>query len=154
MGHNVATGDRKYSPLQQPTARQVMIDVVSAGPIVVFLLGSHTNFAIFLMSNPHLKKNIEHIYVMGGAVRPNCPKDANYSSRPKQCLPGSLYPDISNAYAEFNIFGEPFASYTVLHSGIPVTLVPLDATKTIPVSESFFKAFEQNQNTYEAKYCF
>ncbi|KAI8022712.1 Pyrimidine-specific ribonucleoside hydrolase RihA [Camellia lanceoleosa] len=144
----------KYSPLQQPIAQQVMIDTVSVGPIVVFLLGSHTNFAIFLMSNPHLKKNIEHIYVMGGAVRPNCPKDANYSSKPEQCLPGSLYPDISNAYAEFSIFGEPFAAYMVLHSGIPVTLVPLDATNTIPISEIFFKEFEPNQNTYEAKYCF
>lgn len=42
----------------------------------------------------------------------------------------------------------------VLHSGIPVTLIPLDATNTIPVSENFFNTFEQNQNTNEAKYCF
>lgn len=42
----------------------------------------------------------------------------------------------------------------VIHSGIPVTLVPLDATNTIPISENFFNAFEQNQHTYEAQYCF
>lgn len=42
----------------------------------------------------------------------------------------------------------------VFHSGIPVTLVPLDATNTIPIAENFFKAFEGNQSTYEAKYCF
>ncbi|KAA8545046.1 hypothetical protein F0562_019855 [Nyssa sinensis] len=148
-------GVRKYSPLQQLTAQQVMIDAISAGPIVVFLMGSHTNFAIFLMKNPHLKKNIEHIYVMGGAVRPNCPKNANYSSKPGECgNRGNLYPDYSNPYAEFNIFGDPFAAYVVLHSGIPLTLIPLDATNTIPVNDNFFKAFEQNQNTYEAKYCF
>ncbi|XP_057503455.1 nucleoside hydrolase 3-like isoform X2 [Actinidia eriantha] len=148
-------GGRKYSPLHQPTAQQVMIDAISAGPIYVFLLGAHTNLAIFLMNNPHLKENIEHIYVMGGAVRPKCPNSAGYSVKPEQCYPpGSLFPDYSNPYAEFNIFGDPFAAYMVFHSGIPITLIPLDATNTIPISETFFKAFEQNQKTYEAKYCF
>lgn len=42
----------------------------------------------------------------------------------------------------------------MLHSGIPVTLIPLDATKTIPLSKAFFKEFERRQITYEAKYCF
>lgn len=50
-----------YSPLQQPTAQQVMIETVLAGPTVVFPIGSHTNFALFLLSNPRLKKNVEHI---------------------------------------------------------------------------------------------
>ncbi|KAG8658763.1 hypothetical protein MANES_03G189100v8 [Manihot esculenta] len=42
----------------------------------------------------------------------------------------------------------------VIHSGIPVTLVPLDATNTIPINEDFFKTFENSQHTYEAQYCF
>ena len=42
----------------------------------------------------------------------------------------------------------------MLHSGIPVTVVPLDATSTIPVDKKVYLAFEQRQNTYEAKYCF
>lgn len=42
----------------------------------------------------------------------------------------------------------------MFHSGIPITLVPLDATNTIPITENFFRAFEQKQSTYEAKYCF
>lgn len=42
----------------------------------------------------------------------------------------------------------------VIHSGIPVTLIPLDATNTIPITEQFFNAFEQSQSTYEAQYCF
>ncbi|KAF3951163.1 hypothetical protein CMV_023157, partial [Castanea mollissima] len=66
-------GRRKYAPLWQPTAQQVMIDKISAGPITVFIIGAHTNFAIFLMNNPHLKKNVEHIYVMGGGVRSKNP---------------------------------------------------------------------------------
>ncbi|XP_047339236.1 uncharacterized protein LOC124942727 [Impatiens glandulifera] len=154
-------GSRKYSPLKQPTTQQVMIDTISAGPTTVFITGGPTNFAIFLMSNPRLKKNIEHIYIMGGGVRSEnptgcCPKNANSSCQPRQCGDhGNLFTDyISNPYAEFNIFGDPFSAYQIIHSGIPVTLVPLDATNTIPINEEFFEAFEKNQLTYEAQYCF
>ncbi|GFY85201.1 inosine-uridine preferring nucleoside hydrolase family protein [Actinidia rufa] len=117
-------GSRKYSPLRQPTAQQVMIDKVSAGPI----------------TNPT------------GC----CPKNASSSCQPRQCGDrGNLFTVYtSNPYAEFNIFGDPFAAYQVIHSGIPVTLVPLDATNTIPINEKFFEAFEQSQHTYEAQYCF
>ncbi|KAM4126681.1 hypothetical protein ACJW30_02G033000 [Castanea mollissima] len=135
-------GRRNYTPLWQPTAQQVMIDRISAGPITVLLIGTCTNFAIFLMSNPHLKKNIKHIYIMGGGVRTKNPT-------------GNLFTDYtSNPYAESNIFGDPFAAYQVFHSGIPITLVPLDATNSIPISKNFFNTFEQSQNTYEAQYCF
>ncbi|XP_039048649.1 uncharacterized protein LOC120189434 isoform X2 [Hibiscus syriacus] len=154
-------GSRKYSPLQQPAAQQVMIETISAGPITVFLIGAHTNLAVFLMNNPHLKKNIEHIYVMGGGVRSEDPSsccfgNSSSSCQPDTCgYPGNLYTDYnSNPYAEFNIFGDPFAAYQVLHSGIPITIVPLDATNTIPITEEFFKAFEASQGTYEAEYCF
>lgn len=154
-------GRRRYTPLRQPTAQQVMIDTISAGPTTVFVIGAHTNFAIFLMNNRRLKKNIEHIYVMGGGVRSKnptgcCPKNASSSCVPQQCGDhGNLFTDYtSNPYAEFNIFGDPFAAYQVFHSGIPITLVPLDATNTIPINENFFDTFEQSQNTYEAQYCF
>lgn len=80
-----------------------MIDAISAGPITVFLMGAHTNLAVFLMTNPHLKKNVEHIYAMGGSIGPNMYGEI-----------GNLYPQDSNPYAEFNIFQDPFAAYTVL----------------------------------------
>ncbi|KAL0548319.1 hypothetical protein IC582_012767 [Cucumis melo] len=154
-------GSRRYNPLQQSTAQQVMIDKISEGPINIFLIGSHTNFAIFLMSNPHLKKNVEHIYIMGGGIRSEnptccCTGNASQSCTPRQCGdPGNLFTDYnSNPYAEFNIFGDPFAAYQVIHSGIPVTIIPLDATDTIPLTKNFFEVFEQNQDTVEAQYIF
>ncbi|XP_028759893.1 uncharacterized protein LOC114718657 [Neltuma alba] len=154
-------GRRRYTPLQQPTAQQVLIDKISAGPITLFVTGAHTNVGIFLMSNPHLKKNIEHIYIMGGGVRSSnptgcCPKNASSSCVPQQCGDrGNIFTDYhTNPYAEFNMFGDPFAAYQVIHSGIPITLVPLDATNTIPINEAFFDEFEKSQDTYEAQYCF
>ncbi|WJX90534.1 Nucleoside hydrolase 3 [Trifolium repens] len=154
-------GKRKYTPLEQPTAQQVLIEKVSAGPTTLFMIGTHTNVAIFLMNNPHLKKNVEHIYIMGGGVRSSnptgcCPQNSSSSCVPAQCgNRGNLFTDYNtNPYAEFNFFLDPFAAYQVIHSGIPVTLVPLDATNTIPVTEQFFDAFEKSQDIYEAQYTF
>ncbi|CAN6351053.1 unnamed protein product [Urochloa humidicola] len=154
-------GDRRYIPLQQPTAQQVMIDTISSGPTTVILTGSHTNFAIFLMTHPHLKTNVEHVYIMGGGVRSKnptgcCPQNAITSCTPQQCGDhGNLFTSYStNPNAEFNIFEDPFSAYQVFHSGIPITLVPLDATNTIPINEEFFNEFQRHQSTYEAQYCF
>ncbi|KAJ0602053.1 putative inosine/uridine-preferring nucleoside hydrolase domain, ribonucleoside hydrolase [Helianthus annuus] len=154
-------GNRRYSPLRQPTAQQVLIKTISEGPAIVFMTGAHTNMAIFLMTNPDLKKNINHIYIMGGGVRSKnptgcCPKNASSTCQPQQCGDhGNMFTAFrSNPYAEFNLFGDPFAAYQVFHSGIPITLVPLDATNTIPITREFFEAFEKNQRTYEAQYVF
>ncbi|KAK7412611.1 hypothetical protein VNO78_04107 [Psophocarpus tetragonolobus] len=154
-------GKRKYSPLRQPTAQQVLIDKISAGPISLIVLGSQTNTAIFLMTNPHLKKNVEHIYIMGGGVRSGnqadcCPQNASTSCVPGQCGdPGNLFTNFkANPYAEFNIFCDPFAAYQVIHSGIPITLIPLDATNTIPYTKEFIDEFEKSQDTYEAQFSF
>ena len=113
-------GTRKYSPLKQPTAQEVMIDTISAGRTTILMTGTHTNVALFLMTNPHLKKNIEHIYVMGGGVRSKnptgcCPKNSSTTCTPQQCGDrGNIFTTYtSNPYAEFNIFGDPFAAYQV-----------------------------------------
>ncbi|KAL6581839.1 hypothetical protein OROMI_005853 [Orobanche minor] len=142
-------GNRAYSPLHQPTAQQVMIETISEGPTTVFILGASTNLAIFLMSNPKLKKNIEHIYISGGGVgaRNSNLQCCNYS--------GNVYTGYNtDPNAEYNMFSDPFAAYQVIHSGIPITLVPLDATDTIPITNKFLDEFEKNQHTYEAQYCF
>lgn len=132
-------GSRRYRPLRQPTAQRVMVETLSAGPTTVLLFGAHTNLALLLMSHPHLRRNVERVYVSGGAVR----------------AAGNLFTaSATNPVAEFNIFGDPFAAYQVLHSGVPVTMIPLDATNAIPVTEEFYSEFQRRQGTYEAQYCF
>lgn len=154
-------GSRKYSSMQQASAQEVLIEKISDGPITVLMIGAHTNIGIFLMNNPQLKKNVERIYIMGGGVRSSnptgcCPKNASSSCVPRQCgNRGNMFTDYNtNPFAEFNIFSDPFAAYQVIHSGIPVTLVPLDSTNTIPINKEFFDEFEKSQDTYEAQYCF
>jgi len=57
---------------------------------------------------------------MGGGVRSRnptgcCPQNASSSCVPKQCGDrGNLFTNYkANPYAEFNIFGDPFAAYQV-----------------------------------------
>ncbi|KAE8732458.1 hypothetical protein F3Y22_tig00002058pilonHSYRG00011 [Hibiscus syriacus] len=90
-------GSRKYSPLQQPAAQQVMIETISAG------------LKIRAVAVPEMLARLA---------------------------------------------SQTLVVILVLHSGIPITIVPLDATITIPITEEFFKAFEASQGTYEAEYCF
>ncbi|XP_031480207.1 nucleoside hydrolase 3 isoform X6 [Nymphaea colorata] len=111
-------GNRGYSPLGQPTAQEVIIQTLSSGPATVIIIGAHTNFAIFLTTHPHLKKNVEHIYVMGGGVRSKnptgcCPENSRPVCRIGQCGDhGNLFTGYtSNPYAEFNIFLDPFSAY-------------------------------------------
>ncbi|XP_010546907.1 PREDICTED: uncharacterized protein LOC104818832 isoform X2 [Tarenaya hassleriana] len=148
-------GSRRYTPIHQPTAQQLLIEKVSKGPVSILMIGAHTNIALFMLSNPSLKRNIKHIYVMGGSVRCTssyCPKNSSSCER-RGC--GNLFTGgSSNPYAEFNMFADPFAAYQVFRSGVPITLVPLDATNTVPVTEKLFEAFEMNQSTYEAQYAF
>lgn len=138
-----------------------MLEVLSKGPTVVIIIGSHTNFATLLMTHPEVKQNVERIYVMGGGVRSHNPAGCCPAGSPATCVPtqcgdrGNLFDATdTNPWAEFNIFSDPFAAYQVFHSGIPITLVPLDATNTIPVSTIFFSALEQNQETYEAQWVY
>jgi purine nucleosidase len=76
-------------------------------PTTLIALGPLTNVATAILATPGLTERLQRIVAMGGAVRRE----------------GNVTPA-----AEFNIYADPEAAAIVLRSGIPVTLVPLDAT--------------------------
>ncbi|HEX2031303.1 MAG TPA: nucleoside hydrolase [Actinomycetota bacterium] len=82
-------------------------------PVTVVTLGPLTNLAVALLAAPGAAAGVERVVAMGGAVR----------------VEGNVTPS-----AEFNVYADPEAAAIVLASGIPVTLVPLDATMhaTVP----------------------
>ena len=88
-------------------------------PVEVLTLGPPTELAAFLSASPALKGKIRSVTMMGGAVG----------------VPGNIEsPDIDNPYAEWNFYVDPYAANVVLRSGLPVTLVPLDATSSVPLN--------------------
>ncbi len=107
----------------------------SPDPITVLALGPLTNIGAALEATPELVDNIEMIYVMGGAVD----------------VDGSYVSD-ENTTAEWNIFSDPHGAKLTFDSGVPITLVPLDATNEVPVTPEFVAQLEAEASTPAAEF--
>jgi inosine-uridine nucleoside N-ribohydrolase len=79
------------------------------GQITLVALGPLTNIAALLTKDPEARKQIKEIALMGGAIA-------------RGYKPGSP------AEREYNIAADPAAAQTVFASGVPILMVPLDAT--------------------------
>jgi purine nucleosidase len=77
------------------------------GEISIFPIGPLTNIAMAIRKEPRFAKAVKELVIMGGAILEH----------------GNVTPQ-----AEFNIYVDPHAAHIVFHSGIPITLIPLDAT--------------------------
>lgn len=106
----------------------------SPQPVTIIAVGPLTNIAEVLGKYPDIVANIEMIYVMGGAV------DVGGNV-------GKSGVGIDNEVAEWNIYIDPLAANQVLASGVPVTLVPLDATSHVPITRRFYTTFESWRDT-------
>jgi inosine-uridine nucleoside N-ribohydrolase len=88
-------------------------------PVEVLTLGPPTELAALLSAHPTLRGKIRSVTMMGGAVG----------------VPGNIQQaELQNPHAEWNFYVDPHAANVVFRSGLPITLVPLDATNDVPVS--------------------
>jgi inosine-uridine nucleoside N-ribohydrolase len=134
-GVSIPTGGN-VSPL---SAADLIIDVLQEAEdaITIVAVGPLTNVAEALQKEPGIAANIQEIYIMGGAVN----VDGNV---------GNSGVGIENEHAEWNIYIDPLAANVVFNSGIPIILVPLDATRDVPVTRSFYKTLGKNRDTASA----
>ena len=77
------------------------------GEITLVAVGPLTNVAVAIRKEPRIVKALKEIIIMGGSIR---------------------HQGNSTPLAEFNVHVDPHAAHMVYHSGIPMTLVPLDVT--------------------------
>ena len=105
-----------YARLPSPGAKPVaqhsvdfLIEKIMSAPGEITLLctGPLTNVAVALRKEPGIVQAVKEVIIMGGAMRHE----------------GNTSP-----LAEFNVFVDPHAAHMVYHSGMPITLVPLDVT--------------------------
>lgn len=99
----------------------------SPEPVTILCTGPLTNIAAFIQANPDQLEKIEKIVIMGGAIN----VEGNIQA---------LDPQSTNQVAEWNIYADPAAASLVFGSGIPITLVPLDATNQVPITQAFYDA--------------
>jgi len=91
------------------------------GRVDVLTLGPPTELAaVLLRGGTALRAKIRSVTMMGGAVG----------------VPGNITwpPTIENPHAEWNFYVDPRAANVVFRSGLPITLVPLDATNDVPLN--------------------
>jgi purine nucleosidase len=77
------------------------------GEITLVCIGPLTNIALAIRQEPRIVENVKEVFIMGGAIRHE----------------GNTTP-----LAEFNTYVDPHAAHIVFHSGMPITLTPLDVT--------------------------
>lgn len=108
------------------SAVQLLAATLRSSPdkVTLLTLGPLTNPAELLRDSPELADRIDALYVMGGAVD----VEGNV---------GVSGAGIDNRFAEWNVYVDPVAANLLLGSGVPVTLVPLDATNHTPVTTAF-----------------
>ncbi len=81
--------------------------LTSPGEFTLVAIGPLTNVAMAIRKEPRVAKGIKELIIMGGAIRHH----------------GNATP-----MAEYNVYVDPHAAHIIYHSGIPMTLVPLDVT--------------------------
>ncbi len=112
-------------PIAEPAA-QVIRQIVRKYPGEVTLLpiGPLTNIATALNLDSELAGMVRGIVMMGGSLSG-----------------GNITPA-----AEFNVYVDPEAARIVFQSGIPITMVGLDATRKTSLTEEHVRVLESAQN--------
>jgi pyrimidine-specific ribonucleoside hydrolase len=116
---------RPARPARPPagSGEQVFRAALLSAPdrVDVLTLGPPTELgAVLLRGGEALKAKIRSVTMMGGAV----------GVRGNITWP----PMIKNPHAEWNFYVDPRAANVVFRSGLPITLVPLDATNDVPLN--------------------
>ncbi len=137
-----ALGDAgRPAPPSRLTATQLIALAARTAPrkVVVLATGPLTNLAGALASD-RVRDRVERIHVMGGAL----------------AVPGNLYgsalPGFDNSQ-EFNMWMDPASAQQVLARARPgtVRLVPLDATRFVPITPAFVARLAADQNAPGAR---
>jgi purine nucleosidase len=94
--------------------------------LTIIALGPMTNLALAARRDPALFRRVGEIVQMGGAVR----------------HPGNITPA-----AEFNIYVDPEAAADVVATGVPLRLVPLDATTCALLTRTELRRLAQERDS-------
>jgi len=115
--HRPGTADLAPAP---STADATSVDFLLAqaarqpGQLTLLALGPLTNVAAAIRRDPQRFRQFKQVVLMGGSVREGYSKSDYLPARP---------PD-----AEYNIVADTAAAQTVFESGVPIVMMPLDAT--------------------------
>jgi len=117
------TEDR--SQLTDTPAHQWIIDTLnkSTSAVTLLLTGPASNLTKALADSPNIKKHIEKVIWMGGAIN----------------VRGNVAMHDHDGTAEWNAYWDPDSTSDLIKAELPLLLLPLDASNTLPVSWPFLQ---------------
>jgi len=108
--------DPAAAPAREHAVDMIIREILAApGEVTLVAVAPLTNVALALRKEPRIAGAVREVIIMGGALR----ADGNTTS-----------------LAEFNFFVDPHAAHIVLHSGMPITLLPWDISKDVVVTQA------------------
>ena len=93
------------------------------GELTLVAIGPLTNVAFAIRKEPRIIDAVKETIIMGGTVQ---------------------YPGNASPLAEYNVFVDPHAAHMVYHSGMRITLVPLDVTYQCILTPEDVKRLQKN----------
>lgn len=109
--------------------------------MTILCTGPLTNIALALKERPSLKSKIERIFFLGGASAAS----GNIVGKPQ---------GFRNLVAEYNVFLDAQAMQTVLDSGIPLTVIPLDVRESTRVTRHLYEKIASVRSTPSAHFLY
>jgi inosine-uridine nucleoside N-ribohydrolase len=120
-------------------------------PVTILCIGGGSNWGrlfVQAQTDPELRqaldKNVERIVMMGGNLLPCYVTPGAEGNIQPTMQP---FPYYTNKVAEWNIFVDPLGAQEIFAGGLPVTLVALNATSQVPITQEFVNALRQINNT-------
>jgi purine nucleosidase len=101
----------------------------SSAAVTIVALGPWTNLEDLLVGHPATVDGIAGIHAMAGAI--DVAGNVALTGEP---------------VAEWNVRADPSAFAAVLRTGIPITLVPLDATNAVPLRPDFLDRLAEDRS--------
>jgi inosine-uridine nucleoside N-ribohydrolase len=128
-GNNGLAGVDFPAPTIKPSresANEILRRIIRENPgeITIAAIGPLTNIAILLRSDPEIAPLIRGIAIMGGSLSG-----------------GNITPS-----AEFNFYADPEAARVVFDANLPLTMVGLDVTRKVLLTEDHVKLLEASRD--------
>lgn len=130
------------------TAVDLLISLLTSSdhPVTILAIGSLTNIAEAIEKEPAIRTKIERLVIMAGALRV-----PGHVAIPGVTEHLNGLEHLRNTVTSWNEYVDPLATQKVLRSGVPITLVPLDASNKVPLSQDFAMVFREKAGSPEAK---
>jgi len=109
--------------------------------VTILALAPMTNIALAFQNDPSIAENIEAVVISGGAVN----FTGNIVGKPN---------GYTNKCSEYNIFLDVKAAQEVIASGVPIVLVPLNATQDAPINDAIYQKFKNEKRNSSANFVY